>query len=147
MSKEIIIDGVKGIWTPTEEVPDELPEGYVSPHFRLLEFTCNHCERMTNDPPQELLDLLEDLRSHFGGQPITINSAYRCKTHNTNVGSSEKSRHRAWDAVDIAVKNVAPSKVADYLESQDPGRWGIGRYPDSGFTHVDTRGYSARWYG
>jgi uncharacterized protein YcbK (DUF882 family) len=59
------------------------------------------------------------------------------------VGGAPNSRHRHADAADIVVSQVPPSNVADYLESKDPGRWGLGRY--SSFTHIDTRGYSARW--
>jgi hypothetical protein len=84
---EVKIDGV--LYVPAEEPPSQLPEGYLSPHFRESEFTCNHCNSLEgHSTSQELLNVLEDVRAHFGAAPITINSGYRCETHNRNVGGA-----------------------------------------------------------
>ena len=145
---KIIIDGVAGTWTEDTPAAPELPEGYVSPHFRESEFTCNHCNTMEgHEVPQELLAMLEDVREHFGGGPVTINSGYRCKTHNDNLGSSDGSWHRyhtaGEGAADIVISGVAPSTVYQYLVQRYPDRCGIGRY-DS-FTHLDNDADRRRW--
>lgn len=138
---KVLIDGIE--YVPVAPATIGLQDGYVSEHFRLAEFTCNHCGQITNDPPDLLLQYLEDMRAHFGGKPVTITSAYRCKTHNDNVGSSDGSRHRVWDAVDIQVSGVAPKSVYDYFNNRFPNQYGLGRY-DS-FTHFDIRDHKARW--
>ncbi len=129
--------------TPAPETPD----GYLTPHFRVTEMDCNHCGRYGEDASMELMDVLEDVRRHFGAVPVTINSGVRCETHNRNVGGAASSRHlnKYADAADIVVNGISPSSVASYLEATDPGNRGIGRY--SSFTHIDVRGYSARWNG
>lgn len=138
---KVLIDGVE--YAPVAAV---IPDGYLSPHFRIAEMECNHCGSMGGHTVhQELLAALEDCRAYFGDIPITINSGYRCKTHNTNVGSNEASQHRVAKAADIVVKDTLAADVATYLESKDPGRWGIGRY--NSFTHIDVRGVPARWTG
>ena len=146
---EIIIDGVSGVWTAdSEELVSGLPEGYLSPNFRESEFTCNHCNSMEGHTvPQELLMMLEDVRAHFGGKPVTITSGYRCKIHNDNCGSSEGSWHRYHTpeegAADLQVKDVTPSQVYNYLVTTYPDRCGVGRY-DS-FTHLDNDTDKRRW--
>jgi len=145
MSIEVVWDGVVGTWTPSEpEQAPDLPEGYLSPHFREAEFCCNHCGSLEgHEVPEELLRVLELCRAHFSSAPITINSGYRCSIHNANVGSNEASQHRRATAADIAVKDVAPAKVYDYLITSYPGAYGIGSYPS--FTHIDVRSDKARW--
>jgi len=76
---------------------------YLSDNFGRDEFTCNHCGKLgPNGIACELLAVLEDVRAHFGA-PVVVNSGYRCKTHNTNVGSTEKSQHRVVTAADSVV--------------------------------------------
>lgn len=149
-NRTIVIDGVPGIWTPDEQdqVVEPLPEGYLSQHFRETEFDCNHCGKYGAMINRELLAVLENVRAHFDA-PVTINSGVRCDFHNKAVGGARNSRHKTEyaDAADIVVSGVFASRVADYLEAADQGEWGIGRYPSSGFTHIDVRGYSARWTG
>lgn len=90
--------------------------------------------------------VLEDVRRHFE-QPITINCAVRKRRHNIEAGGRDGSFHlpkHGASAVDFTVANTTPNEVADYLESRPYANLlGIGRY--STFTHVDTRGYKARW--
>ena len=96
-----------------------------------------------------LLILLEMVRAHFG-KPIKINSCARCATNNLVVGGSKNSEHKSTpddpfsDACDFVVEGVHESKVVAYLKSLPfANLLGIGKY--KGRTHVDTRGYPARW--
>ena len=47
--------------------------------------------------------------------------------------------------IDSDLVGVAPSKVAEYVETLMPNTGGIGRY--STFTHVDVRATKSRWNG
>jgi uncharacterized protein YcbK (DUF882 family) len=107
-------------------------------NFQAREFDCK-----CNKCPETPIDLdhikrLQKLRDDLGAS-ITINSAYRCPTHNAAVGGEKNSIHMKGQATDIVVEGMTPNEVADACEHFD----GLGRY-DS-FTHIDSRGSKARW--
>ena len=113
----------------------------LSEHFDSNEFACKDgCG--ANQVESKLVEILEGVRTHFG-KPVIVVSGRRCVKHNSKVGGASKSQHLLGTAADIKVKDVAPKMVADYLESQFPDSYGIGRYKT--FTHIDVRGYKARW--
>lgn len=98
-----------------------------------------------------LLIVLEHLRAHFG-KPVYFNSCARCSKHNPSVGGSKRSEHLVTpedpfaDAGDIVVKDVTPTSVYLHLKSLPYANLlGLGKYRT--FTHVDVRGYGARWVG
>lgn len=89
---------------------------------------------------------LEDIRQIYGNRPITINSWYRPKAINARIGGASMSRHIQGDAVDFTVRGVHPYDVYKRLD----GWWGNrgGLASATVFTHLDARGYRARWsYG
>lgn len=89
---------------------------------------------------------LEDIRHMYGGRPMSINSWYRPPAINAAVGGASQSRHLVGDAVDFNVSGYSPFDVYAKLN----GWWGSkgGLASSSVFTHIDTRGYHARWsYG
>lgn len=107
-------------------------------NFQAREFDCS-CSKCSEtlidlDHVEKLQKLREDLNS-----PIHITSAYRCESHNAAVGGSKNSRHKVGDATDIQVSDMDPLEVQDACEHFD----GLGRYDT--FTHIDSRGYKARW--
>lgn len=109
-------------------------------HFKSSEFACRHCgETKINS---ELIVVLELVRMHFNS-PVTINSSYRCPTHNKAVGGADKSQHLLGTAADIVVKGVTPAAVYQFVDTVFPNSYGLGRYDN--FTHVDVRNYKARW--
>jgi hypothetical protein len=90
---------------------------------------------------------LQQIRDYFA-KPVTINSGYRCESHNKAVGGVTNSYHRSGDAADISVKDVAPKLVAQYAEKL--GINGIGLYEtdkDGYFVHIDVRNTKSYWYG
>ena len=107
----------------------------------------------------ELLAELENLHSYFsrlyGKVKVGINSGFRCYNHNASakVRGAENSQHLNGRGVDLVVyrmglgadwEQVPGHIVANYLEDQYPGKYGIGRY--NGRTHFDTRSDGpARW--
>ena len=108
--------------------------------FNRSEFACK-CGCGFDTVDAELLDIVVDVRSHFGAA-VTINSGCRCATYNTKIGGAKKSRHLTGDAADIVVDGVSASEVASYLERRYSTRYGIFRYHN--FTHVDRRPNKAR---
>ena len=120
----------------------------LSTNFKSNEFDCHGvgcCSITLIDT--KLVEYLQKIRNHFG-QPVTINSGYRCPSHNKAIGGANGSRHTKGEAADIAVKNIAPAEVAKYAESI--GILGIGLYEtakDGYFVHIDTRTYKSFWYG
>ena len=64
--------------------------GKISKHFKREEFACK-CGCGFDVVDVELLEVLEELRE-LCGQPITINSACRCKNHNQSVFETVRAR-------------------------------------------------------
>jgi hypothetical protein len=93
-------------------------------------------------------DLLEELRRLYGGRRIQINSWYRDPITNKAVGGASQSRHMAGDAVDfLVVEGAGYLNPFDVYGRLDPW-WGNrgGLASSSLFTHIDVRGYKARWH-
>lgn len=89
--------------------------------------------------------IMQDIREMYD-RPITINSWYRDPVTNRAVGGASQSRHMVGDAVDFVVQGVAPSQVNQRLDPWWGSRGGLAS--SSVFTHIDARGYKARWsYG
>lgn len=135
-------------YDPAHDYGPKLPPGYVSPHFRQTEFACNHCGALhpaNPCPPQIVLDWLEEIRALFGGRPVNVNSGYRCATHNANVGGARNSYHLTGQAVDFWISGVAAADVTAAADRIVSAAGGVGGYRT--FTHIDCRGYRARWTG
>lgn len=124
-----------------------------NPYFVMAEFKCKcgKCILPKGMPPDELIDLLCEIREHFKN-PLIINSAYRCKSHNAKIGGAKLSRHTFGDAVDFTIKGVKTEHIYNYVIE----KWGDRNYgiaikrrrenPYAGFVHLDVRGdKKARW--
>lgn len=92
-------------------------------------------------------DVLEDVIRLYGGKRIRINSWYRDPATNAAVGGATQSRHMVGDAVDFVVLEGAgylnPFNVYARLDPWWGHRGGLAS--SSLFTHIDVRGYRARW--
>ncbi|MBE9078435.1 peptidase M15 family protein [Romeria aff. gracilis LEGE 07310] len=89
---------------------------------------------------------MEAVRSRLGDRPIRVNSWYRDSATNKAVGGASRSRHIVGDAVDFVVAGIHPYDVYDQLSSWWGSRGGLASA--TVFTHIDARGYYARWsYG
>jgi len=119
----------------------------LSEHFSEKEFQC-HCGKCTMPTiSQELLDVLEQLRSEFSAT-IAITSGYRCPDHNKTVGGAKDSQHCHGIAADIKVFNkikqqMPPDIIYAYLNTRYQHKYGIGKY--AAWTHIDVRANKARW--
>lgn len=88
-------------------------------------------------------DAMQDVRAYLGDRKITVNSWYRDPVTNRRVGGASRSRHLVGDAVDFTVEGISPYEVNRQLESWWGSRGGLASA--SSFTHIDVRGYKARW--
>lgn len=113
----------------------------LSTNFWRHEFACR-CGCGFDTVDVRLLEILEAVRQHFDAR-VDINSGCRCVPHNLRESQSPRSQHLYGRAADIVVDGVPADLVADYLEKTFGDEIGLGRY--LGRTHVDSRGYAARW--
>lgn len=119
-------------------------------HFTWGEFTKNltrvpQSERVV-DGIERLAYYLESIRAQFGNPTITINSGYRPTAINKAVGGASNSQHLYGAAADIVVGGIRPHEVYKRLDKWHGSKGGLGDSKD--FTHIDLRGYRARWnYG
>lgn len=77
-----------------------------------------------NTPTQQVIDnltklvdaVLDPLREWYG-QPITVNSGYRCEALNEAVGGAKTSQHMTGHAADITVHSKdGNKKLFDYIK-------------------------------
>lgn len=110
----------------------------LSQNFKKSELQCKHCGEIKID--ENLIYKLELLRQLLN-EPITVNSGYRCKIHNKNVGGDANSLHMKGMAADIRSKNQTELiRLAEIVFLNG----GIGKYKN--FIHVDV-GNKRRWKG
>lgn len=118
------------------------------PHFGRHEFQCRcngrYCNGFPIEPNHQLVQLLENVRSHFG-KPVTVTSGLRCEQYNATIkGASPHSKHIEGIAADIVVAGVSPTAVYNYINNNlMPNCGGLGIY--SGHVHVDVRPNKGRW--
>ncbi|MEM8641894.1 MAG: D-Ala-D-Ala carboxypeptidase family metallohydrolase [Cyanobacteria bacterium P01_G01_bin.54] len=99
-------------------------------------------ERITNNIVRMAKEM-QKIRERFDNRSITITSWYRPPAVNRAIGGSSRSTHMQGHGVDFLVAGISPREVQRQLEYWNGGL-GYGRT----FTHIDNRGYRARWnYG
>ena len=115
-----------------------------SKYFTDSEMACKCCGQLPeNGMDERLLQVLDAIREKVGG-PVTLSCAYRCPAHNAEVGGVPDSQQVQGCAADVLVPDgMSVEQLAGIAE--ECGADGIGKYYDSLFVHVDTRGYAARW--
>ena len=116
--------------------------GDLSEHFSKSELSCRCCGQLKIE--SGLLAALEQLRA-LAGKEIVVHDAYRCTTHNQEVGGVTDSEHTRGMAADISIPGLSLQQMYE-LALQVPTflNGGIGVY-DGGFLHVDIRAHQARW--
>ena len=119
-------------------------------NFSIGEFNCKCGCKMPSEVLVNITKLanqLQFVRDNLA-RPITINSAYRCKTHNKSIGGSVSSQHILGKAVDIVVSGLDPildtyDYLDDLMRTGEILQGGLGMYKT--FTHYDIRKTLARW--
>lgn len=104
-------------------------------------FACKCCGK--NNVDDKVVELCKQIEQSVG-MPLTINSGYRCETHNRAVGGKPNSEHTKGKAVDITCASI--SKLTKVCETkwQELAIGGFGKY--STFCHVDI-GSHRKWAG
>jgi len=115
----------------------------VGKYFTAYEFACRHCGECVIDT--ELIKVLDCIREGIGN-PVIVNSGYRCEKHNKEVGGSPNSQHKLGTAADISCSAVSVKTLYKVAEKCLGDRGGLGYYPVSNFVHVDVRKGYSRWY-
>ena len=138
----------------------------LSPHFHSREFACKDGTPVPTSSIPALREicvhLLEPLRSKYGR--CTINSGYRHRTYNRNIGGAQFSQHIYDDdpksvAVDVKFAKGSPrqwgrsakwrfgaKRIWRYGRKGYGRRGGVGVYPSHNFIHVDS-GPRRDWMG
>lgn len=94
----------------------------------------------------DIARVMEEIQRRYPNKPIQITSWYRDPDTNEAVGGATFSRHLSGDAIDFVVPGVHPYDVYADLNPWWGHRGGLAS--STVFTHIDMRGYRARWdYG
>ena len=97
----------------------KLEEGNITwddiPHFQPSEMTCE-CGCGLNNTDLRLMQVLEQIRSHFGDRPVFITSGCRCPEYNARVGGIAGSMHTYGKAADFYVQGVPVNELLAYCE-------------------------------
>ena len=118
-------------------------------NFSKSEFDCKCGCVMPDDVLENIKELayhLQRLRDKLD-KPIKINNAYRCVNHNRKIGGAKNSQHILGNASDIVVKDMKPIEVFNFVDKlQKLNMFKLGGLKAyNTFTHLDIRGYIARW--
>lgn len=142
-AQELVADGICGPRTWAALQAKRAPG---TAHFNLEEFKCKDGTEVPAPYYGNLaclMTLLEEIRKACGHRPIVIQSGYRTQSHNIKCGGAPQSQHLTANAADIKVKGMQPEQVYGLCDRLVGDRGGVGKYES--FTHVDIRGYKARW--
>ena len=121
----------------------------ITKNFNIKEFDCKCGCDMPDEVKHNIVKLATQLQTlrDFIGEPITINSSYRCEEHNKRVGGVSNSQHLLGKAADIKIKGLEPKYIANVIEvliaDGDMLQGGLGVY--NTFVHYDIRKTKARW--
>lgn len=108
----LAVDGICGIATRNSLNNEGLSWDSIK-HFKKEEFACK-CGCGLNRIDLRLVQVLEQIRTHFGDKPIIVTSGCRCSKHNKNVGGVQGSRHVLGKASDIYVQGVSAKDLLAY---------------------------------
>lgn len=99
----------------------------------------DHHSQITKSIDPRLLAMLYFVGQYFDAE-LHLLSGYRVR----GVNASRGSRHGSGEAADIRIPGVSIHTIAAYVESTF-ANLGMGVYPTSGFTHIDTRARTFYW--
>ena len=102
---------------------------------------CTHCG--AHGAKQELFVALDKLREMIG-QPVHINSGYRCAKHPVEAAKTKPGFHAQGIAADIHVSGWSARQLYDAARRM-PEFGGLGVSDYHRYLHVDLRKEPARW--
>lgn len=88
----------------------------------------------------KLIELIDYIQDHFGGDEVQIISGYRSPELNgvlssRSRGVGKRSYHMKGMAMDIRIPGVSTRAIRDFARSLKQG--GVGYYPGPDFVHID----------
>ena len=105
------------------------------------EFACRcgeyhepYCDGFPAEPDQTLVELLDDIRAHFG-RPAIRSSGLRCPQHNRDSNGVANSKHLSGKAMDFYVQDTSGEAVRTYAAA-DP-RCNYTYVIEGNYVHVD----------
>lgn len=108
------IDGIAGVQTRAVMNQSTTRNWSMYPHFKQSEFSCK-CGCGYSNINLKVVEVLEDIRSHFGNRPVTITSGCRCEKYNSKLkGSIQGSKHLSGEASDIWINGVSKQNLLNY---------------------------------
>ena len=133
----------------------------LSPHFLLSEFNTHDGtpvpDDLIDDYRRLCVNVLEPLRALYG--VCSVVSGYRHPSYNARIGGARRSVHMGGRgggirgvAADVRFARGTPrlwaANAEALLQKWYPPGGGLGTYLGAtGWIHVDTRSYRARWTG
>lgn len=77
-------------------------------YFKPQEFACRCCRQLPPSVRENIeslvTEVLDPARRAYGG-PVLVNSGYRCRKHNAEVGGVANSQHLRGEAADICCED------------------------------------------
>lgn len=95
-----------------------------------------YCNGYPAEPDQTLVELLDDIRAHFG-RPAHRSSGLRCPQHNRDSKGVSNSKHLTGKAMDFFVEGTAGETVRAYAAA-DP-RCAYAYVIEGNYVHVDVK--------
>ena len=89
-------------------------------YFKMKEFECRCWCKMPEEVHENIeamvTNVLDPARAMFGN-PIKVNSGYRCERHNRAVGGAQRSQHLCGQAADIAAESRNYGSTEDWKQA------------------------------
>ena len=126
----------------------------LSEHFKVNEFKCKDGKKHEIKVDNNLVTLLERVRTKLNANSCNIYSGYRCSAHDKSVGGSGNGPHTQGYAVDCYFKDknkkVIPGDIVCCTLEDMGHKYGLaircgGSQVHQGKVHIDTK--NRKWYG
>jgi zinc D-Ala-D-Ala carboxypeptidase len=114
-----------------------------TPHFKISELLCPHCDRGADMIQPALMAALERVRERFG-KPMPVDSGYRCAVHNIEIKGARFSAHREGKAADIADPKGELAALLTETVCADLGIWIEDPRATRGWVHITIRPAASR---
>lgn len=102
------------------------------------EFRCRcggkYCDGFPAEPKQELVELADQVRTHFG-RPGIPSSGLRCAKHNAACGGVANSRHLSGKALDFRIRGIGAKETLGYIRTLPGVRYAYAI--DGNYVHMD----------
>lgn len=106
-------------------------------YFTRAEFACK-CGCGRNEIDDDFITELDELRA-LVGEPLIVESGYRCPVHNARVSSTgDDGPHTTGEAADLRCARLLAYRVLDAALSMGFTGIGINQKGDGRFIHLDT---------